>query len=207
MSGDSLEVAITRNTIFPSSASETLGLNLADRGLLLYRDYRIEAGISGYYLQDYTESIPDGMVFSPKESTAQAPFKAGPYTASAQSDDRNGEILIMDYVLDGTDSWTGVQIPLNTAAENIDLSGSKAVSIDFKSDSDLTGIELNIEIGSLSEDLDGDGNLDMETTSTVRGIYLTTPMLRAEPLSEETTSPEATYTRYRRYKRKRLYRH
>ena len=177
MSGDSLEVAITRNTIFPAStsASPLLNLDPADRGLLLYRDYRIEAGISGYYLQDYTESIPDGMVFSPVESTTEAPFKAGPYTASAQSDDRNGEILIMDYVLDGTDSWTGVQIPLNTAAENIDLSGSKAVSIDFKSDSNLTGIELNLEIGSLSEDLDGDGNLDMETTEYGSGYIFDDP--------------------------------
>ena len=181
MSGDSLNIALNRNTVFPSSVSVPLNLSKDDRGILLYKDYRTESGIAGYLLQDYTTPIAEDMIFSPEDSAAADRFKAGPYTASAQSDDRNSEILVMDYSLGDADSWVGVQIPLN-GSSSIDLSGSTAVSLDYKSESNLSGIELNLEIGSIAEDLDDDDILDAETSEYGPGFVFDDPNATAGTL-------------------------
>lgn len=175
MSGTAYDFDISRNNIFPASLSERIAaaenITQADRGILLYKDYRRSAGVSGYYLQDYTTSdISESMIFSPADSTADQMLKAGPYTASASSDGRSGEILVMDYILQGSSSWTGVQLPLGTGEEYPDLSGSSALAFDCKAEGELTNVRLFIEIGSLSEDLDGDGNLDEEISEYSGGF-------------------------------------
>ena len=76
----------------------------------------------------------------------------------------------MDYILQGSSSWTGVQLPLGTGEEYPDLSGSSALAFDCKAEGALTNVRLFIEIGSLSEDLDGDGNLDEEISEYSGGF-------------------------------------
>ncbi len=175
MSADGYSVPLNRNTVFPASASENIGLAPEDRGLLLYKDYRVPTSFGSYYLQDYTAEIDESMIFSPSDSSASGQLKAGPYTASAVTDSRSGEILAMDYILPESNSWAGVQIPLAYGSENPDLSASRALSFDCKTDSDLSNITLYIETGSLSEDLDDDGNLDAETSAYSSGYIFNDP--------------------------------
>jgi len=170
MSGDSLRLTVNRNTVFPSSPSASLGLESADRGLLIFKDYRISTSSLTDYLQDYDALIDSSLVFSPDQSTAAAPYKAGPYTAAARGDGISGEVLVMDYILPGTDAWTGVQIPVAPGSANTDLSGYSAISFDCKSEGDLSGVEFHLEIGAASEDLDGDGVLDAEAGKYSNGF-------------------------------------
>ena len=181
MSESGYEISFNRNTVFPASLSSLLandkGLTIDGRGELLYKDYRLPAGFSSYYLQDYSiDDLSEDMIFLPSESTSSDTFKAGPYTTSAQtSDSRTGEILALDYILPGSSSWCGVQLPISNGNANIDLSDSLAFSFDCKSEADLSDIELYIEIGSISEDLDGDGILDAETSQYSTGFTFNDP--------------------------------
>ncbi|MDC7225515.1 MAG: hypothetical protein PQJ61_01980 [Spirochaetales bacterium] len=173
-----LEVSIDSDNIFPASLSDSIAddesLSLEDRGQLVYREYRIDSGLS-YYLQDYSTVLDDSMIFYPEDSTTEDMYNAGPYTASATTDDRSTDILIMDYVLPDEDSWVGVQIPLAAYEDNLDLSSARAISFDCKTDADLSDIELYLEIGSVGEDLDGDGTIDEEASLTSTGYTFNDP--------------------------------
>ncbi|MBI9106844.1 MAG: hypothetical protein JEZ04_08860 [Spirochaetales bacterium] len=163
MSDDSLGVNINSNLIFPASPSSYIGLLAGDRGLLYYKDYRINTSALSDGLQDYNDVIDESMIYSPDESTAADKYKAGPYTTAAQKDGKSGEVLVMDWVLPSSGSWAGVQIPISRGSANTDLSGYNSVSFDCKSEGDLSGVEFYLEIGAVSEDLDADGVLDSET--------------------------------------------
>ena len=176
MSDSGLSVSLSRNTVFPSSVPGSLGLSAADRGLLIYRDYRITNSSLSWTLQDYTADLSADMVFSPDESTAADRYKAGPYTAAAAADGKSGEVLVMDYELDSAGKWVGVQIPVSRGSGNLDLSGYRALSFDWKSDGALSGVELYIEIGCTGEDLDADGILDEETGEWSSGFIFNDPV-------------------------------
>ena len=176
MSGGSLGLTLNRNTVFPAAPSGLAGggLAAADRGILLYKDYRIESGASSF-LQNYNADIAAGNIYSPVDSTAGARYKAGPYTAAAGQDGKSGEILVMDYILPGSGSWTGVQIPISKGSENVDLRGYNSISFDCKSEGDLSDIVFYVEVGQVSEDLDADGILDAETGKYSSGYVFNDP--------------------------------
>ena len=189
MSGDFFDVAVNRKTVYPASLSEILadslspglGLDIGGRGRLLYKDYRLSTGITTY-LQDYTAAIDSSMIFSPENSTVSDRFKSGPYTAAARSDNRTGEILVMDFILPDNKSWAGIQIPVSEGSVNPDLSAVNALSFDCKTEGVLTDVELYLEIGSISEDLDGDGFLDAETSEYSSGFIFNDPNTAAGTL-------------------------
>ena len=186
MSGDDYVIAVNRKNIFPGSISSNLqaeaGINISGRGELIYREYRIPAGISDFVLLEYDADIDSSMIFRPSDSTAADRYPAGPYTASAESDGISGEVLVMDYDLAGPDSWASVQIPVSSGSRNIDLSKSKAVSFLMKYDGTVDDIEILMEAGSLSEDLDGDGRLDAETGILSEGFVFNDPNTEAGTL-------------------------
>ncbi len=174
MSDSGYKPGLNRNTVFPAAPSAELAaasdLDPEKRGELIYKDYRVSAGISSWRLQDYNADLDPAMVFKPSDSTYADRYKAGPYTAAARADNRKGEILVMDYSIPSSKGWTGVQIPLAVGSAAPDLSGSRAFSFDCRAEGDLSGIKLYIEIGSLSEDLDADGQLDAETSEYSGGF-------------------------------------
>jgi hypothetical protein len=81
----------------------------------------------------------------------------------------------MDYLLQDLNFWAGVQIPIASGSANTDLSGYNSVSFDCKSEGDLSGVDFYIEIGAVSEDLDGDGILDAETGTYSSGYTFNDP--------------------------------
>ncbi|MDC7124710.1 MAG: hypothetical protein PQJ46_04035, partial [Spirochaetales bacterium] len=179
MSDKELDLSISRKNIYPSSFSELLetktGISETDRGILLYKDYRVSTGVSSYYLQDYTTTnLDDSLIFSPEYSTSSNRYPAGPYTVAATSDNRSSAVLAMDYVLDDDGKWCGIQIPISTAS-SLDLSDANAVSFDWKSDGDVSDVDLYLEIGSISEDLDGDNSLDEEANEYSSGFIFNDP--------------------------------
>lgn len=175
MSGGSLAIALSGDTVFPSSPSaylsSALGLDNDDRGILYYKNYWTGTG----YLQDYNADLDDSAVYSPADSTPGSQYKAGPYTAAAAKDDKSGEVLVMDYLLPEEDSWAGIQIPVSWGSENTDLSAYNAVSFDCKTEGDLSGVEFYLEIGTISEDLDADGILDAESSKYSGGYTFNDP--------------------------------
>ncbi|MBI9103623.1 MAG: hypothetical protein JEY99_14510 [Spirochaetales bacterium] len=136
------------------------------RGPLYFKDYHIYSNLGASYLQDYTWDIPDSRIF-PYEQGA----RTGPYTALASSDGRSGNILVLDYLLPETNSWAGAQIPWSTEDELLDLSSYKALNLAWKWDGDIPeDVTVYLEIGTLGEDVDGDGILDEESSGYANGF-------------------------------------
>lgn len=174
MSGDDYYVNISRNSVYPGALSERIkalySVDSSDRGELIYREYRIQSGLADYVLLDYNNSITETpQAYRPSESELQNRYPAGPYTAAAVSDGISNEVLVFDYELDGTGNWVSAQLPVAEGSENIDLSESRALSFQWKYEGDIEDLVFYIEAGALSEDLDGDGVLDAETSSLSNG--------------------------------------
>ena len=180
MSDNQLDINISQTTIFPSSFSENLknkiNIKKDERGILLYKDYRTSSGLNNTTLQAYDyPSIQNSLIFSPEESTSSNMLPAGPYiTAPATSDNRNSALLVMDYILDEKNKWVGVQLPIN-GSDKLDLSGFQSISFDWKCEGEISDIDIFVEIGSISEDLDGDSVLDEEISEFSSGYIFNDP--------------------------------
>lgn len=154
--------------IFPSSVPEdiiSIGSFPAvrgNRGKLIYKDY-YSYSVGSASLNNYTWNVPDSQVYS--YGTGNPP---GPYTAKASNDGIQGEILVMDMDVDD-DEWAGAQVPLRKYSENQDLSGAESISFKIKCE-DVSDGKLYIQIGTVSEDLDGDGILDSENSIYSEGF-------------------------------------
>jgi hypothetical protein len=74
------------------------------------------------------------------------------------SENEKREILILDYDLPSVDSWEGITYPLSSSGYDY----SERSYIEFWLWGDNKGEELNIDLGTVDEDTDGDGHLDTE---------------------------------------------
>jgi len=134
-----------------------------NRGKLIYKDYH-SYSLTTATLNNYNWSVPSGQIHS--YTTGNHP---GPYPAMASNDGVVGEVLIMDMEEIPNNWWAGAQIPLRRFAPRQDLSGAESISFIIKAENVMGG-RLFIQIGTICEDLDGDGILDREESIHSRGF-------------------------------------
>jgi hypothetical protein len=170
MEGDSLAVDLSEELAWPAAPPEPPGplsaFDADSRGRLRYQDFRSYDAFGGVVLHDI-----DWPGAVPREYETGG--RPGPYEVLGSSaGSSTGKSLVLEY---GTDiplaigEWVGTQLPL-VAGSLADLSTAKSVTIRMKG-VDLAGsAQVWIEIGAIGEDLDGDGVLDAEPSSTSTGF-------------------------------------
>ena len=142
-----------------------------NRGLLLFRDYRRTDGNGTVSL------MPAGW-----EGATGYPYKtggiSGPYLVAPDSEAIPGNLLCLEYGFDESRIWNGAQIPVSVK-EGADLSGITALSFFIKNspgtETSAQNIRLFLQIGSIGEDLDGDGTLDRELSPLSDGFDFNDP--------------------------------
>jgi hypothetical protein len=161
MEGHSLVVDLSEELAWPSSPP--LGSTQANRGKLLYRDYRSYDAFGGAELHaiDWT-----GATTVPYDNGG----RTGPYSVLGSfSSESSGRSLVFEYELPADGDWVGAQVPV-AAGSLPDLSTAKSITMRLRGVV-LTGdVEVRLEVGAIGEDLDGDGMLDAEPSATATGF-------------------------------------
>ena len=164
MQKDGIELNLAQTSIFPSSVPDyTFGLitpNELDRGTLIYKDYT-GSSFGSSSLNNYTWSPPSDQIYT--YETGNPP---GPYSAKAENDGIRDEVMVMEYNIPSGKSWAGAQIPVIKNAEKQDLTDAESITFKMKSQDIINSAntKLYLQIGSISEDLDNDNNLDREAS-------------------------------------------
>jgi len=166
-----------------SSPDTNIGCYQTNRGILYYKDYRQYGANESFTLMSYTWNIPSEQMLPYSQ-------KPGPYLVAGgrlnPSDFPNVSqtSLVLDYDFsEGT--WAGIVLPISPSG--IDLSDIEEIIIWYKlqmdnnnlnnyDDNNTNTLELNFELGQFSEDLDGDGVLDQEVSTSQDGFEFNNPM-------------------------------
>ncbi len=166
MQQSGITMRLGNSYIFPASIPENTTWNSVvpppsllpsrnNRGKLIYKDY-YSYTLTNASLNNYNWNVPPDQIYS--YTTGNPP---GPYPANAANDGIQGEILIMDMEEIPVTSWAGSQVPVRKFAEKQDLSDAQSISFKLKCEN-VAGGKLYIQVGTISEDLDGDTILDKE---------------------------------------------
>ena len=152
MEGQGSGVPTVEGSMYPSSAPDQVaGFGLygqTDRGELLYKDFHLYS-VGGSTLEPLDWAIPANQIYS-----YQTGNPTGPYPAY---DSTEGPVMVMDYVMSPS-QWVGAQVPLPGAPE--DLTSAQSLQFAVKTDAASGSITAYVQIGAVSEDLDGDGKLE-----------------------------------------------
>ena len=166
MESQGLKVPISDSSIFPASPSSITGAIFARnvRGKLIYKDYRSYSPLGGATLNAYTWDPPDDQIYP-----YQTGSRPGPYTALPDTSSIDGEVMVLEYDLDANE-WAGAFLPIIPGEEGVDLSGFDSLTFYWKSLDETGMVNRHLHIGAVSEDLDGDGNMDRENSIYSRGF-------------------------------------
>ncbi|MGO9308164.1 MAG: hypothetical protein ACLQDL_03965 [Spirochaetia bacterium] len=165
MEGNSINVDLSEDNAYPASLpTEIGGLTQANRGILTYRDYRSYGPLGSSSLQTIeTVPVPSALPYS-------SGSRMGPYNVTGSDGNLNPVSLVFEYDLDPTISggdWVGANIPVN-AGSDTDLSGARAITVRLRGLPTSGTVSVYLQIGSVSEDLDGSGVLKTkEATSDI----------------------------------------
>ncbi len=177
MEKDGLTLSMSGRKMYPSSIpEETIDpaslytVSRQNRGILLYKDYNSYSILGTSQLMPYTWSPPAAQQYP--YSTGSKP---GPYPALSDSTEITDKIMVMEYQLSAAKTWVGAQIPFDAEIDAADLSGITALRFFIKAPETDTAPKLFLHIGKLSEDLDGDGILDEESSEYDTGFPFNDP--------------------------------
>ncbi|MFO8065455.1 MAG: hypothetical protein R6V29_12600, partial [Spirochaetia bacterium] len=171
------EVPAADGNMFPAAAPGAPGPNGSDpdsdppndgwddslsqdnRGRLFYKDFYDETAAGGRVLRDYDWDVPDD-----KDYPYAAGSRVGPYPAKADDDGVDGQVMVLDFEIDGGrgEEWVGAHLRMPDFTDR-DFSEITEISFEWRAlDLDLASddIEVYLQIGALAEDVDGDGTLD-----------------------------------------------
>jgi hypothetical protein len=172
MEGNSIAVDLSEDNAYPASLpdpTEIAGLTQANRGLLYYRDYRVYGALGSASLQTI-ETTP-----APSRLAYTSGSRMGPYNVSGSAGNLNPVSLVFEYDLDtGAPAprvWVGAQVPVN-AGSDTDLSGARAITVRLRG-LNLAGpgsVNVYLQVGSISEDLDGSGVLKAKMSTSDAGF-------------------------------------
>jgi hypothetical protein len=175
MEEEGFAVGLSEDAAYPASEPDgTLlpegtpaDLSQANRGRLYYKDYR-EYGFGGSELLQ-----GPGWDLPPEQEFAYATdSRAGPYNIAGSSAQGEGESLAADFELSGSDRWVGFQMPVVSGGEVVDLSSLKEILFSYRV-IDFAGsgnFNVYLQIGEIGEDLDADGRLDAESSTSSSGF-------------------------------------
>lgn len=170
MEGNSTSIDLSEDNAYPASApdtpgnSEIPGLTQLTRGFLYYRDYRIYGALGSSTLQTINYS-----------DSQMQPYanggRMGPYNVTGSDGNLNPVNLVMEYRFDTNGQWVGTQLPISPGSD-ADLSGARAVTIRMRGLNLSFGsnVSVSLQIGSISEDLDGSGMLKAQVSSSDPGF-------------------------------------
>ena len=167
MEGDSLGVDLSEELAWPAAPPDPLGplasFTAANRGKLLYRDFRSYDAFGGAVLHDIDWS---GAVLTDYADSG----RPGPYEVLGSSAGAAvGRSLVLEYDLPNDGDWVGAQLPV-VAGSLADLSTAKSVSVRMRG-RDLVGtMQVHLEVGAIGEDIDDDDVLDAEPSATATGF-------------------------------------
>ncbi|MCX7038025.1 MAG: hypothetical protein NT005_02665, partial [Spirochaetes bacterium] len=169
MEGHSIGIDLSEDSAYPASPpnpSKIPGpLMKANRGKLFYRDYRLYGALGSASLQSI--DWPEAPVARPYANGS----RAGPYNVLGSSAGSTvGRSLVLDFDLQAGE-WAGAQMPI-AGGGDVDLSDARALTIrlktrDVASSSDF---HLDLQIGSVGEDLDDNSTLNEEVSATETGF-------------------------------------
>ncbi|HET6451838.1 MAG TPA: hypothetical protein VFI08_11030, partial [Spirochaetia bacterium] len=170
MEGNSTQLDLSEDDWYPASApgSEITGLTLdqSHRGLLYYRDYRSYGLLGSATLQDINTSPP------PDQMAYISGNRMGPYNVTGSDGNLNATNLVFEYSL-AAKEWVGAQVPVSGGSD-VDLSSARAITIRYRSAtgplSQSGSVTVYLQVGSISEDLDGSGVLKAEATAADDGF-------------------------------------
>jgi hypothetical protein len=147
MEGHSLAVNLSEEAAYPARAPGTtipaLTLAESERGTLRYRTLPYANG-----------------------------SRMGPYNVAGTSESSTtGQTLVLDFDVQAG-QWVGTQLPV-AGGEDVDLADARSLTIRLRAEAVVTsgaGFQVHLQLGSTGEDLDSDGVLDAEASSTVAGF-------------------------------------
>ena len=167
MEGNSTSIDLTEDNAYPASVPDTneiSGLTQFTRGFLYYRDYRIYGALGSSTLQTIDAPTP-----------ALTPYanggRMGPYNVTGSDGSLNTTNLVMEYGPLSAGQWVGAQLPISPGSD-ADLSGARAITIRVR-ELNPDNVNVYLQTGSLSEDLDGSGVLKAEVSSADPGFPFT----------------------------------
>ncbi|MCF7928286.1 MAG: hypothetical protein K9L68_04890, partial [Spirochaetales bacterium] len=161
MEGAGYSVEIGSENIFPASVPSGASFgtltpaaapSFSNRGRLIYKNYYRYDAFGGAVLQDYTWDPPEDQVY-PYTSGS----KPGPYAADTGSSSIDGNAMVLDFEMDSGQDWVGAQIPVARGSEPLDLSQMEAIQFSWLTEGISDNVEIYLQVGAASEDLDGDG--------------------------------------------------
>ncbi|HYW83040.1 MAG TPA: hypothetical protein VFB30_07290, partial [Spirochaetia bacterium] len=166
MEGNSTSVDLTEDNAYPASAPDAAGIEIGSltqftRGYLYYRDYRIYGALGSSTLQTIDAPPP---AITPYANGS----RMGPYNVTGSDGSLNTTNLVMEYGLT-SGQWVGAQLPISPGSD-ADLSGARAITIRVRGLNLSGSVNVFLQTGSLSEDLDGSGVLKAEVSSADPGF-------------------------------------
>ncbi len=177
MEGAGHYFAMYESIMFPSSVPDgsldpggTINLSREGRGRLMYVNYRSYNFFTGTRLMPYTWTPPSDQTF-PYESGS----KTGPYAATTQSGNEETQVMALQFQIPEGSSWVGGQINLSKEPLGIDLTSARSISFYWRGESIPSTARIFLHVGSVSEDLDGDGVLDKESSVNSQGFTFNDP--------------------------------
>jgi hypothetical protein len=167
MEGSAVRIDLSEDNAYPASAPADPsvlpfpGLTRVNRGFLYYRDYRVYDALGSAALQPIEAPAPSQTLYADGE-------RMGPYAVLGSNGSLSAADLVMEYRL-AAGEWVGSQVPVSLGTDT-DLSTARAVTIRLRG-IDLAGsVVISLQIGSVSEDLDGSGSLEAEASPVAPGF-------------------------------------
>ncbi|MGA2641007.1 MAG: hypothetical protein ABSG21_08890 [Spirochaetia bacterium] len=175
MEGNSINVDLSEDNAYPASLpdpTEIPSLTQANRGLLYYRDYRTYGALGSSSLQTIETTPP------PSQMPYISGNRMGPYNVTGSDGNIDPVSLVFEYNLAASNNWVGAQIPVS-AGSDVDLSNARAITIRLRAGTGplpMSGnVNVYLQIGSVSEDLDGSGVLKAKVSTTDIGFTFVQP--------------------------------
>ena len=166
MEEEGFALPLSRYNVYPAAPDASSGYPAASRGILKARDYYVHNLLGGSVLQDYTSPLPEDRIYPYEEGNP-----VGPYLATAGSDGRGGQVAVLEAEWEPGE-WVGVQIPLRPPnGAGRDFSSVRTLNLPWRWVGAIPDdITIVVELGTLGEDLDGDGRLDQEASEYSAGF-------------------------------------
>jgi hypothetical protein len=168
MEGNSINIDLSEDNAYPASAPDTTateigGLTQPSRGLLYYRDYRTYGPLGSASLQTIETTPP------PSQMPYISGNRMGPYNVAGSDGNLNPVSLVFEYSLANTNNWAGANMPVS-AGSDVDLSNARAVTVRLRGLNLSGAVSVYLQIGSISEDLDGSGVLKSKMSTSDIGF-------------------------------------
>ncbi len=178
MEGHAIDLDLSEDLVYPASApngasyfSPVAALNTltqGNRGFLYYTDFRQYGALGSSSLEpiDWPDA-PAHLAYA--DGSRMGPFNV---LGSSQGDTANSS-LVFQFELDTNLQWVGAQLPISPGTD-VDLSSARAVTIRMEGYQIAGGsVDVYLQIGSISEDLDGSGILKAELSTADPGFTFT----------------------------------